>query len=155
MTHPQRTILVNLQTPNLIYSKKQLFHFIHTLDTLKNYPIPQGELHLVFMDDPAIAQIHQRFLKDPTPTDVITFPGDPSMDFAGEIFISVDHALSAAKHYNVPFHQELSLYIIHGLLHLAGYNDLTEKERQTMQTAESSLMQVVEKARAFPNFQLS
>src|SRR5689334_19764508 len=53
---------------------------------------PAGELSVVFLTDRAIARIHGEFMDDPTPTDVITFPGDPTAGVAGEICVSADAA---------------------------------------------------------------
>ena len=77
------------------------------------FPIAEGELSVAFVDDPCIAQVHADFMDDPTPTDVITFPADQSMESAGEIIVSVDHARSRAAELGEPFSRELSLYLIH------------------------------------------
>ncbi|MDI1248541.1 MAG: rRNA maturation RNAse YbeY, partial [Lacunisphaera sp.] len=54
--------------------------------------LPPGELSLVFLTDPALAQIHADFMADPTATDVITFEGDAAAGLAGEICVSADTA---------------------------------------------------------------
>lgn len=107
------------------------------------FPIAEGELSVAFVDDATIAQVHATFMDDPTPTDVITFPGDPSMEAAGEIVISVEHARDRAAEHGCSFSQELSLYLIHGWLHLAGYDDRSEADRARMRIAEQEALALV------------
>jgi probable rRNA maturation factor len=76
------------------------------------------EIDVVLVSDRRIAEIHSRFLNDGTPTDVITFQH-------GEIFISVETAKRQARAYRTSLAHELRLYLVHGLLHLHGYNDKT------------------------------
>ena len=56
--------------------------------------VPGGDLSIAILSDAKVAEIHGDFLDDPTETDVITFPGDPDMEFAGEICVSADRALA-------------------------------------------------------------
>ena len=125
------------------------------LEQSGQFPISSGELSIAFVDDPEIAQVHADFMDDPTPTDVITFPADKTMDFAGEIIVSVDHAKAKAAELDLPFSRELSLYLIHGWLHLAGYNDLTEEERSVMRTAESEALKICNHAGTSADFGLT
>ena len=85
-------------------------------------------------------------MNDPTPTDVITFPADAAMQSAGEIIVSVDHARSRAAELGEPFSRELSLYLIHGWLHLAGYDDRNDSDRAKMRAAEQIALQLVDQA---------
>lgn len=102
----------------------------------KRFPVTEGELSIAFVDDAQIAQVHADFMDDPTPTDVITFPANPEMESAGEIIVSVDHARSRAAELGEPFSRELSLYLIHGWLHLAGYDDREDSDRAKMREVE-------------------
>ncbi len=102
-----------------------------------------GEISICFVDDDRIAQLHGEFLDDPTPTDVITFPfsEDDSRPLEGEIVISSGAALrQAGDHHTTPL-TELHLYVIHGLLHLTGYDDLNEEDSLRMQAAQDSYLQ--------------
>jgi probable rRNA maturation factor len=100
-------------------------------------PVPAGELSLVFLEDTALAQLHGQFLNDPTPTDVITFEGDPAHDSAGEICVSADAAANFARAERKDFSSELTLYVVHGWLHLAGYDDLSPARKRVMRRAEA------------------
>jgi probable rRNA maturation factor len=129
----------------------KLFHF---LDQNAPWTLPPGELSIVFLNNRAIGRIHADFLDDPTPTDVITFPGDPSMDLAGEICVSADQAMVYAQEHNQTFARELTLYLVHGWLHLAGLNDHTADECKVMRSAEAHLMSLLEEAHLIPAFVL-
>ena len=119
------------------------------------FKIREGTLSIVFVDEATICKIHEQFLGDPSPTDVITFPQDNSQNFAGEIFISVDQAKNNAKEFETTFNDELTLYLIHGCLHLFGLNDKTEAEKYDMRKAESELMRLINNTSSSPPFQLN
>jgi metalloprotein, YbeY/UPF0054 family len=119
------------------------------------FPISSGELSVVFVDDPTIGQIHDNFMDDPSPTDVITFPANPEMESAGEIIVSVDHAISRAEELGLPFSLELSLYLLHGWLHLAGYDDRNETDRAAMRAAEKEAQALTEAVQLKSPFKLT
>jgi len=134
---------------------------------------PAGELSLVFLTDPALAQIHADFMDDPTPTDVITFEGarppggsDPDDGSAGEICVSADTAarfvgLAASPSrrrrggLQAAFGRELTLYLVHGWLHLAGYDDRKPVKKRQMRAAEKQAMDLLRLAGAVPDFTLA
>ena len=134
-----------------VQATRELFH---TLESSEEFPITGGELSVVFVMDETIAQVHAAFMNDPSATDVITFPADPAMNLAGEIIVSVDQAIKQAKAFNEPFNRELSLYLIHGWLHLAGYNDQSDEERSAMRRAEKRALDIVEQATGSKSFEL-
>lgn len=150
----KRNILVNNLYKRLRFPKKSLNDFFTFLDELESYNIPEGDLSIVFMNDARIARLHDEFMDDPSSTDVITFHGDLSINFAGEICASVDHAITLSHELGIPFNKELALYLIHGWLHLAGFFDKTDKQRAKMKTAEAYVLKAVEKARKLPDFSL-
>lgn len=94
------------------------------------------EVEVNLLDDVGISDIHLRFMEIPGATDVITFDH-------GEIHISVETAKSQAREYGNHFEQEMMLYIIHGLLHLAGYEDATDKEYALMDEMQQSILSEV------------
>lgn len=107
---------------------------------------PAGELSLVFMDDRALAKLHGDFLDDPSTTDVITFEGEPALGVAGEICVSVDTAERYAAGHGRDFAEELMLYVAHGWLHLAGYDDLQPAKKRRMRAAEARAMKLLREA---------
>jgi probable rRNA maturation factor len=78
--------------------------------------------------------LHRRFTNEPGTTDVITFQH-------GEIFISADTARRNARRFGHGLSHELRLYIVHGLLHLQGFDDQDEVGAQKMRAAESKILQ--------------
>ncbi|MCB1225674.1 MAG: rRNA maturation RNase YbeY [Verrucomicrobiales bacterium] len=91
------------------------------------------EVEVTLMDDATIAVAHAEFLDDPTPTDVITF-------FHGEILISVETAEREARQRGLPLAQEVLLYGIHGLLHLAGWDDHEPQEAAAMAERQEAIL---------------
>jgi probable rRNA maturation factor len=134
-----------------IEAAEKLYRALEASDA---FPISEGELSIVFVSDAVIGQIHDDFMGDPSPTDVITFPANQEMESAGEIIVSVDHALSRAEELGEPFSRELSLYLVHGWLHLAGYDDRNDTDRAAMRIAEQKALAVLDKASACSHFRL-
>ncbi len=114
-----------------------------------------GELSVAFMDDAELVRIHAEFLQDSTLTDVITFPGDPRDGIAGEICVSVERAEMESIARCEPFAQELTLYLVHGWLHLLGFEDVSDSDRRSMRQAEQDTMTAIEKAGVIPDFRLA
>jgi probable rRNA maturation factor len=140
--------------PRLRFTAASLSRCLQVLQSSPGRQPPPGELSLAFLTDDALAALHEKFLADPVPTDVITFPGDPDAELAGEICVSVDRAAAEATRRRRPFAQELTLYLVHGWLHLAGLDDLTPAGRRAMRRGERRLLQAIVRARAWPDFRL-
>lgn len=113
---------------------------------------PPGELSLVFLTDATLARMHGDFLGDPTVTDVITFEGDAALGAAGEICVSADAATRQRGRRD--FAAELTLYLVHGWLHLAGYDDLRPAKKRVMRRAEARALRLLRAAGAMPKFRL-
>lgn len=94
------------------------------------------EVEVSFVSDEKIARVHAEFLQDPTPTDVITFPH-------GEILISLDTAALQAVDHGETYEREAALYLIHGLLHLAGWDDHEPTERDEMHRVQAEILDKV------------
>jgi probable rRNA maturation factor len=107
-------------------------------EVLRFLKIECDEVSFYFVTQKAISKLHEEFFQDPTPTDCISFPIDK--DHLGEIFVCPATAISYAKKKKLDPYKETSLYVIHGLLHLLGYDDLKEKARRAMRKKEKSCM---------------
>ena len=94
-------------------------------------------------------------MNDPSPTDVITFPADEENELAGEICVSVDQAIEESQKRNLSFNEEMSLYLIHGWLHLLGFDDLEKVDREIMRLEEQRVMDHVNHLSALPDFRLA
>lgn len=113
---------------------------------------PPGELSIVFLRDEELAQIHADFMNDPSATDVITFEGDATAGLAGEICVSADTAATYVRETGGDFAEELTLYVVHGWLHLAGYDDLQPARKRRMRAAEQRALALLLAAGAVPQF---
>jgi probable rRNA maturation factor len=92
-----------------------------------------GEVSVWLLSDRRMAFLHRKFLGQSGPTDVLTFQH-------GEIFISVDTARRHARAFGNSLLQELKLYIVHGLLHLHGFDDRTPAEVRKMKKAQEKIL---------------
>ena len=92
---------------------------------LEGEGIEEAEISLAFVDNSTIHRLNFRYLDHDEPTDVLTFPlSEPgSRLLAGEVVIGVEVAADQAAARGHDVQTELSLYVIHGLLHLCGYDD--------------------------------
>jgi probable rRNA maturation factor len=138
-----REISIQNAHPRLRVDRGALRQMIRLLDTAAARFLdgpPPGELSIALMTDAAIADLHAQFLADPTTTDVITFEGETAFGTAGEICVSADTAQTFAVKHGHDFSTELTLYVVHGWLHLAGYDDLEPTKKRRMRAAEKRAM---------------
>lgn len=104
-----------------------------------------GTLSVAVVGPDAIAALNRRFLSRDGLTDVLSFPvKDARSGILGEIAICADAASAEASRRGVSFDSELALYAVHGLLHLAGYDDGTPGERARMRARERGIMDLFE-----------
>jgi probable rRNA maturation factor len=103
-----------------------------------------GTVSVVLAGDDEMRELNRRFLGRDETTDVLAFPlqedeseGPPGDDLLGEVVISVDVARREAAERGVPVEREIALYVVHGILHLAGYEDREEAARRRMRDAEA------------------
>lgn len=103
-----------------------------------------ARLDVVFLDDLRMAEVNWRHLRHRGPTDVLTFDYGYG---SAEILISLDVAARQARHHRQTFRDELTLYLVHGMLHLAGFNDQTSKQRLRMREEERRLLREIQISR--------
>ena len=96
-----------------------------------------GELVFNFCSDETLLKINKEFLNHDTLTDVITFDYCVNNEVSGEVFISTERVRENANEYQQSFGQEKRRVMIHGVLHLCGYKDKTDKDRALMSEMES------------------
>ncbi|MDR2676161.1 MAG: rRNA maturation RNase YbeY [Opitutaceae bacterium] len=154
---PAREISIRNAHPRLRLDRRAIAAAIARLDAHADRfrgGCPPGELSIAFLTAPALAALHAGFLGDPAPTDVITFEGDPALGAAGEICVSADTAAAYAAAHGLDFSAELVLYLVHGWLHLAGYDDLRPQEKRLMRAAEKRALALLRAAGMKPGFRL-
>jgi probable rRNA maturation factor len=101
------------------------------------------ELSIALVGDAQMSELHQQFMNDPAPTDVLTFALDenPAGDtICGEIVINVAEALRQSRRRAIPLQNELLLYAIHGMLHLKGMDDRTDSQYRRMHRLEDRIL---------------
>lgn len=150
-----REIHLHNAHPKLRIDRRAVARVLRLLDKeaerFEDGPGP-GELSIAFLTDDALARLHADFLQDPSTTDVITFEAQPALGSAGEICVSADTARAYARDHGRDFSEELTLYVVHGWLHLAGYDDLRPDRKRRMRSAEARAMTLLREARAIPVF---
>ena len=105
---------------------------------------PGIRVSVALVSDAELASIHGRFLGDPSPTDVISFElGDEDEGPAAEICVSVERAAAVARRRGIPPARELRLYLVHGALHLCGFDDHAPRDRARMRRAEALVLRAL------------
>ncbi len=101
-------------------------------------------LSVVIVSDEEIAALHEEHLGQPGPTDVISFDLDDESEggerIVGEVIASADRAVAEARRRRRPPSDELALYVVHGVLHVAGYDDRTPAMRRRMRRREREVL---------------
>jgi probable rRNA maturation factor len=137
------SITAQNQQRRLRVDKRQLKKAVRLI--LTDAEIESAEVSVAVVDDRTIARVHAEFLNDDSPTDVISFVLDSSpARLEGEIVASADTAAARAPQYRCSPERELLLYIIHGALHLVGYDDTTPKTRRTMRKMERKYLALLD-----------
>ena len=96
-----------------------------------------GDLAFVFCDDNYLLKINKEFLDHDTYTDIITFDYSVGNEIISEIYVSTDRVEENAKKYKQTFENEIHRVMIHGVLHLCGYNDKLTEDKQIMREKEN------------------
>ncbi|MFC1706347.1 rRNA maturation RNase YbeY [Planctomycetota bacterium] len=104
---------------------------------------PDLEISVTVTTDAELMDLNRRYLSHDHPTDVVAFPlrdeDDPD-PLLGEVVVSADRARSEAAARGISFAEELCRYVVHGCLHLMGYDDLEADDRETMETRQEELL---------------
>ena len=95
-----------------------------------------GDINYVFCTDNYLLDINLKYLNHNTLTDIITFNFCENKKISGDILISLDRIKENSSIFEQPFNKELYRVMIHGVLHLIGYNDKTSKEKERMRKKE-------------------
>jgi rRNA maturation RNase YbeY len=100
------------------------------------------QVTVALVDDARLQSLHREFMGIDTPTDIMTFPVDesPGEIQGGELVISVDHAVTQASAWGLSPDEEIAFLVVHGLLHLCGWRDDTDEQRQRMLDRQRELI---------------
>lgn len=112
---------------------------------VENYGYKLGEVSYVFCSDERILEVNKQYLSHDFYTDIITFDYVERERVSGDIFISIDRVEENAQDFNVSFQQELLRVVIHGVLHLLGFEDHSQEEQQLMRQKENEAIALWDK----------
>lgn len=104
-----------------------------------------GDINIIFCSDPYLLDVNRKYLGHDYYTDIITFDYCEGDVLSGDLFISVDSVRDNAAFYETGFAAELNRVIVHGILHLAGYDDHSDSEQKTMRSKEDYYLRLREK----------
>ncbi|MDK2822682.1 MAG: putative rRNA maturation factor [Clostridia bacterium] len=116
---------------------------------------PQAEISLVFVDDNGIQELNKNYRGKDMPTDVLSFAltemGEDELEIVegemetllGDIIISLETALRQAEEYGHTVEREVAYLMVHGLLHLLGYDHMTEEDKKVMRQREEKVLEAV------------
>ena len=143
---PSIAIDIADQQASVPLDRLQLRRAVRTI--LKGASIREARISLAFVDDPTIARLNVQYLDHKGPTDVLSFVLDQGEGrIEGEVVVSAETASRESHRFGWTPRDELLLYVIHGTLHLVGYDDRTAGQRSRMRAQERA---VLEKVRSLP-----
>lgn len=120
----------NFNLPQKRLLKKWIQHVI------EYHKFEVGDINYIFTDVDQILEINNQYLNHNYPTDIITFPLSELPIISADIYICIPVVKENAQQYNQSFVNELHRVLIHGILHLIGYNDSSDEEQKIMRQQE-------------------
>ena len=101
-----------------------------------------GDINVIFCSDNYILDVNMKYLQHDYFTDIITFDYCEGKVLSGDLFISVDSVRENSIEFGTDFEEELHRVIVHGVLHLIGYDDHTEEDKKVMRQKENYYLQM-------------
>jgi rRNA maturation RNase YbeY len=111
-----------------------------TIQLVEKEGFKRGEVSVVFCSDDYLLSLNKKYLNHDYFTDIITFSYNEEGLISGDLFISIDRAKENAEKNKASFSNELSRLVIHGMLHLCGFNDKSQEEIKTMRLKEEEYL---------------
>lgn len=129
----------DIDLPNIDYKKSSLW--IKKIISKHNYKT--GDISYIFCSDAYLLEINKKYLSHDYYTDIITFNYNEKIVISGDIFISLDTVHNNSILYKQSFETELHRVMIHGVLHLLGYDDHSQIDIKNMRNAEDESLSVL------------
>jgi len=101
-----------------------------------------GDITCIFCSDAKILEINRKYLKHDYYTDIITFDYTGNNQLSGDLFISLDTVKTNSDKFKTNYDDELRRVMIHGILHLCGYNDSTKEEKEMIRIKENESLKL-------------
>ena len=129
---------ISIHTPQEIFVPDRGRMREITRAVLEGEGVNDYEISLAFVDNPTIHRLNQRYLQHDEPTDVLTFPysAGSAKKLEGELVLGVEIANAQGEERGHDVQTELALYVIHGLLHLCGFDDKSSGAEKKMRARE-------------------
>jgi len=124
-------------------SKEHEISAIKSTELIDNEGFIIGYINIIFCSDDYLLSINKAHLNHDYYTDIITFSFNDEKEISGDLFISVDRAKDNSEINNETFLNETSRLVIHGLLHLCGYNDKTDAQCKIMRSKENQYLKMI------------
>jgi probable rRNA maturation factor len=136
MTQPM--IVISTNHAFLRFQRKDVIRSIHSVYHSEKKTL--GSIAIINTHDQYIRKINKTYLRHDYVTDVIAFPLGADGDVEGEIYLNLDAARRQAREFKIPYTEECKRLLIHGVLHLLGYRDATQKQKKNMHTLEDTYL---------------
>ena len=101
-----------------------------------------GDINIIFCSDSYLLDVNKKYLGHDYYTDIITFDYCEKNILSGDLFISVDCVRDNASFYGTEFSNELNRVMVHGVLHLIGYDDHTDEDIAVMRSKENTYLEI-------------
>jgi len=131
-------ILFFSETKFQLSQKRPLKNWLGKVIKQENMQI--GDINIVFYNDEQLLKLNKQYLHHDTFTDIITFDYSEKNMLHGDIFISIERVKENAQRFNYAFEEELRRVMAHGILHLCGYKDKKNEDKQLMTQKEESAL---------------
>ncbi len=135
--------MVNYFSENITFELKDTSPVTAWLERISSqYNEHIEELNYIFCSDDYLLEMNKTHLEHDFYTDILTF-GYQSTPIMGDIFISIDRVKDNASTFKVPFEEELYRVMVHGLLHILGFDDHSEEDKREMRAMESASLELL------------
>jgi probable rRNA maturation factor len=119
----------------IVLPKRKMYNFLCEILNMENSTC--GKVNFIFCNDHYLLKMNNDFLKHDYYTDIITFDYSENKIISGDLFLSLDRIRENANFFKIPLLDEILRVMIHGILHLVGYNDKNRNERKLMKEKEN------------------
>tara|TARA_B100001094_G_scaffold168011_1_gene162502 strand:- start:59 stop:484 length:426 start_codon:yes stop_codon:yes gene_type:complete len=135
------TVSISLNYQSSLSHTFDIHVFIKQALQLKH--VHEGSLEFTFIDDDYMILLHQTYLQDKSTTDIMTFNLDSLIRPIGDIYICINEAQRNSQAYQTSLDEEIKQLILHGILHLIGYNDLNDFDKMYMLDEQNRLLMLL------------
>lgn len=139
-------IHIEVEFKSPVISKPLIEHAASAANAALTHQLAEGDITVVLTDDSRLHKLNREYLGIDAPTDVLSFPAsetDPETGarYLGDILISIPRADAQAKAAGHPIESEVQLLVVHGVLHLLGYDHADAKEKSKMWKAQAEILE--------------